>query len=75
MGENHGRAGNFPLPVKDYDRKPAAHGYFLKESMAFGEPLLEQFYLKGTVLCRRDTMLKQRKSVRRRNQERENGMD
>lgn len=47
----------------------------MKESMDFGDPTLEEFYLEGTVPCRRDIMLKERKSVRRREQERENGMD
>lgn len=43
--------------------------------MAFGKPTLEQFHLEGTIPDRRDAMLKQRKSVRRKKQERENGVD
>lgn len=70
--QNYGRAADFPLPVKDHDGEylqPAAPGYFLKESMAFGKPTLKHFFLEGTIPCRRDTMLKQMKSVRRKKQE------
>lgn len=40
--------------------------------MVFGKSTLEQFFLEGSTPCRRDTMLKQIKSVRRKKQEREN---
>lgn len=76
--ENLGGAGNFPLPVKDHNGEhlySAAHGCFLKETVAFGEPTPEQFYLEGTLPYRMDPMLKQRKSVRRKKQGRETGMD